>query len=131
MSFDLIQRPSPPAARPASGTRVELAHACPGRLRARMPLVGLDRLDTDHLERLIGAMPGVSSVRINPGALSVIVEHEIAAGARERVLERLRSIGRDRLRFRRAEEDDVPSIAPLVLRVAFLGAVRVLPSRLG
>ncbi|MFP4239986.1 MAG: heavy metal translocating P-type ATPase [Rhodosalinus sp.] len=130
MSFDLIQRPSPPAARPASGTRVELAHACPGRLRARMPLVGLDRLDTDHLERLIGATPGVSSVRINPGALSVIVEHEIAAGARERVLERLRSIGRDRLRFRRAEEDDVPSIAPLVLRVAFLGAVRFLPSRL-
>ncbi len=127
MNVDLIERQPRPPAQAVPTARIDLVHACPGRLRVRMPLVGLDRLDTDHLARLVGATPGVRSVRINPGALCVIVEHEIAAGAAERVLERLRSIRRDRLRFRRAEEVDAPSIAPLAIRIAFLGTVRLLP----
>ncbi|MEM1312950.1 MAG: heavy metal translocating P-type ATPase [Pseudomonadota bacterium] len=96
-----------------------------------MPLVGLKGLDTDHLCRLLNGTPGATSVRINPDALSVIVEHEGAGDARDRILDRLRSIRREGLRFRGAQTDDEPSLAPLAARAAFLISLRLLPLRLG
>lgn len=113
------------------GSGVVIAHECPGRLRAKLPLLGLPALKTDHLNRVIRATPGVTSVRINAGAISIIVTHDGTAATRNRILARLSSLRRDQLQFRRPDEDEGPSVLPLAGRVALLAALPMLPPTLG
>lgn len=113
------------------GFGVVIAHECPGRLRVKLPVLGLPALKTDDLNRMIRATPGVTSVRINPGAISLIVTHDGTLATRNRILDRLSNLRRDQLRFRRPEEDEGPSFLPLAGRVALLAALPVLPPTLG
>lgn len=116
-----------PASPSPACANVVIAHECPGRLRVRLPVVGLTAVNTDHLSRMIQATPGVTSVRINPAAISVVVSYDGASATRARVLERLASMGRDQLRFRHDNDDEAPSTLPLIGRVALLLAFPLLP----
>ncbi|MBN9673483.1 heavy metal translocating P-type ATPase [Roseibium aggregatum] len=111
--------------------RVDIVHEGPERLRVKMPVLGLPALDTDHLCRLLRAILGVSSVRINPDAISVIVTHDGTQAARTRVLDRLANLRRETLKFRRIESDDGPNILHLAGRAALLAARPFLPPLLG
>jgi len=118
---------------PATPARAPLviAHEGPGRLRVKLPLVGLPLLDTDHLSRGLRAFPGVTSVRINPAAMSVVVTYDRKPATRRRILDRVARLERHELRFRRRGEDDAPSALPLVGRIALLAALPLLPPLLG
>lgn len=113
------------------GFGVLIAHECPGRLRVKLRVLGLPALKTDDLNRMIRATPGVTSVRINPGAISLIVTHDGTLATRNRILDSLSNLRRDQLRFRRPEEDDGPSFLPLAGRVALLAALPILSPTLG
>lgn len=109
--------------------RPQIAHEIPGRLRLRLPLLGLPGLDTDHLNRLLRATRGVSSVRINPAAISAVICHDGLPGTRERVLDRLAGLDHGQLRLRRPGEVSAPSVLPLAGRLALLAAMPILPAR--
>lgn len=108
-----------------------IAHEIPGRLRAKLPLLNLPALDTDHLRRLLRATEGVRSVRINPEATSVIITHDGNAATRARIVDRLSNLRRDRLRFRQRDDGGGASILPLACRVALLALLPVLSPTLG
>lgn len=108
-----------------------IAHECPGRLRAKLPLLSLPALKTDHLNRMMRATPGVTSVRINTSASSIIITHDGRPVTRNRILDRLSGLRRDQLQFRRPGEDEGPSALPLAGRIALLAALPVLPAGLG
>ncbi len=113
------------------GIGVAIAHECSGRLRVKLPVLGLPKLKTDDLNRMIRATPGVTSVRINPSAISLIVTHDGTSATRNRILDRLSTIRRDQLQFRHPEEEERPSFLPLAGRVALLAALPALPPALG
>ncbi len=64
---------------------IRVAHQIPGRVRFICPSLHDPALDLSWLEALIGGLPGVTSVRINPQAASVTVRHDEDAEAPERV----------------------------------------------
>lgn len=113
-----------------TGAGVVIAHEIPGRLRAKLALLRRPRLDTDHLSRMLRATPGVTSVRINAHARSVIVKHDGTSAARSRILGRLSALQRDHLRFRRPGDHNGPSPLPLAGRAALIAAMPFLPAPL-
>lgn len=56
--------------------RVSLLHEMPGRLRLRCPRVADPALDQDYLKAVLLGLPGVSGVRINAPASSVVVRYD-------------------------------------------------------
>ncbi len=118
-----------PAARP--GRRPVVVHDRAGRLRVKLPLLGLPALDTDHLGRIMRALPGVAAVRINPGAASVTVTYDGSAETRARVIDHLAGLRRGALRLRPRKDDGAPSVLPLAGRLALLALMPVLPAGIG
>ncbi len=127
----VIESKSEPALAPSSviGMGLDIVHECRGRLRLKLPILGLPGLDVEHLSRVIRATTGAASVRINPAAISVVISYDGTAAARARILKRLFELRRDQLHFRPRGENDAPSPTPLVGRIAFLAAYPLLPPK--
>ncbi len=70
----------------------------PRRLRLRGRVIAHPCLDLAYVQALVEALSGVASVRINPGARSVIVAYDGATETRARVLEALANIPEDAYR---------------------------------
>lgn len=68
-----------------------VVHALPGRLRLRIPALGMPGFDPDDLEDWLDPLGVVSDARVNCGARSLVVAYRDSAGAREAVLRRLES----------------------------------------
>ncbi|PTQ71891.1 heavy metal translocating P-type ATPase [Celeribacter persicus] len=119
------------AAAPSGKARLKIVHETKGRLRVKMPILGLPGLDTEHLARVLRGTPEVRTVRINPGAMSVVFEFTGGRATRYRILDRLSCLTRDQMRFRAPDEDTRPSAVPLFKRAALLAALPVLPPTVG
>ena len=77
-----------PTVQPTAKSNLVIAHECRRRLRVKLPIIGLIGLDTQHLSRTIRAMPGVTSVRINPAAISIVVTYDGSFGQHCTVVKR-------------------------------------------
>jgi hypothetical protein len=55
---------------------LEIAHHIPGRIRLRISFSGIESLQSVDLVSHVNQIPGILSVRINPLALSAIVEYD-------------------------------------------------------
>ena len=53
-----------------------IAHHLPGRIRLKVSLSGVGSLQKTDLGNLVKQIPGILNVRINPAALSAIVEYD-------------------------------------------------------
>ncbi|MGD9919025.1 MAG: heavy metal translocating P-type ATPase [Paenirhodobacter sp.] len=116
----------------AGQEKISIVHEVPGRLRVRMPLLGLARLDIDQLARMLRAIPGVTAVRINPAATSLVFRHDGDAGTRARILDRLASLEHGQLCFQSPQDAaGRPALSPMLWRAALLALRPVLPPRLG
>lgn len=75
MSFDGVARAEPRAGDTAL-VGMTIVHEIPGRIRLRVPLVDLPMLDSGRLSHKLRTARGVTSVRLNPGAQSVVITHD-------------------------------------------------------
>jgi hypothetical protein len=60
---------------------VDIVHHIPGRVRLRLglPLLGrLEQLDTGVFQRVLASLDGIRDVRVNAAALSVVVQYDPA-----------------------------------------------------
>jgi hypothetical protein len=55
---------------------LEIAHHIPGRIRLRISSSGIESLQGIDLASHVNQIPGILSVRVNPLALSAIVEYD-------------------------------------------------------
>ncbi len=55
---------------------LEVAHHIPGRIRLRISSSGIESLRSVDLASHVDQVPGILSVRVNPLALSAIVEYD-------------------------------------------------------
>ena len=55
---------------------VKIAHHIPGRVRLKISLPGLTTAQEVDWDNMVGSIPGVLSLRINPFALSAIIEYD-------------------------------------------------------
>jgi heavy metal translocating P-type ATPase len=65
---------------PTSGTTTvewSLVHSVPGRDRIRIPFLGQGTTFATHLRHLVSELTGVSGVRLNPFAQSLIIEYDL------------------------------------------------------
>ncbi len=96
-------------------SNIKIAHHIPGRIRLKASLSGLNSVQEIDIKKIVGSIPGILSVRINPFGMSAIIEYdqeqlpcdlwvslgevgkrpEIAA----RVVERLQTLFSDRRRY--------------------------------
>lgn len=54
---------------------IEIAHHIPGRIRLRILLSGLLAVQKVDIQGLLLALPGVSAMRLNTAAKSVVIEY--------------------------------------------------------
>lgn len=80
------------AADQGGSARISLLHEIPGRLRLRCPRVADPALDQDYLKAVLLGLPGVSEVRINAPASSVVVRYDGNKRTRLDCLNLLRNI---------------------------------------
>ncbi|RBO53897.1 heavy metal translocating P-type ATPase [Rhodovulum sp. BSW8] len=113
-----------------SDAGVRIVHEIPGRLRARIAVLGLASLDTNHLAAQFRTIPGVRTVRINADAISVAITHDGTVATRARILSRLSGLRREQLRFRHPDEAAEPSFLPTAGRIALIAGYRLLPRSL-
>ena len=54
----------------------QIAHHIPGRIRLKIAVSALDLIQGVDVEALLARLPGVKNLRINPPAMSAIVEYD-------------------------------------------------------
>ncbi len=112
------------------GPAPTILHECRGRLRLRLPVLGLPGLDTEELAARLRALPGVHSARINPEIACAIVTHDGSGAARRRVLAWATGLRRESLPRRRITDDLRPPFLPIAGRLALVIGYRLLPPSL-
>ena len=55
---------------------IKIAHHIPGRIRLKVSLSGLNSVQEIDIGKIMGSIPGILSVRINPFAMSAIIEYD-------------------------------------------------------
>ncbi len=75
-----------------TSSRFRVVHELPRRLRLKSNCLRDPALDLDYVSALVAAQPGVSDVRINSSAASIVVDHHGTEGMRERLLQLLNNL---------------------------------------
>lgn len=55
---------------------VKIVHHIPGRVRLKFSISGLDTLQEADMENTVGSIPGILDIRVNPYAMSAVIEYE-------------------------------------------------------
>ncbi|GEO79893.1 heavy metal translocating P-type ATPase [Pararhodospirillum oryzae] len=94
-----------------------LVHQIPGRSRFKMACLRDRRLDQRYLRGYLEGLEGVRRVRLNPNALSVVIEHDTTPTTAGRVEEAVRALDRTALPRTRDIDQGAPfsDTSPLVL----------------
>ncbi|WP_041794558.1 heavy metal translocating P-type ATPase [Pararhodospirillum photometricum] len=109
-----------------------LVHRLPGRSRFKMASLRDRRLDQRYLRGYLEGVAGVTRVRLNPAALSVVVEHEATAAAAQRVEDAVRLLDQTPLPRTQAvdQSEDPLDASPLFLGGGLCLALPFLPPSL-
>lgn len=72
--------------------RFRVVHELPGRLRLKSNRLRDPALDVDYIAALLAAQPGVTDVRVNQRACSVVVEYDGSDSCKTRIKQQLQNI---------------------------------------
>jgi hypothetical protein len=67
----------------------EIAHRLPGRIRVRIPRLRWDQAYAETLRHSVAALAGVTEVRLNPAASSIIISYQVKQLSEQLLLDQL------------------------------------------
>ncbi|MBK1663900.1 heavy metal translocating P-type ATPase [Rhodospirillum rubrum] len=108
---------------------IRLVHGLPGRSRYKLARLRDRHLDLRYVRSYLEAVPGVRGVRVNPGALSLVIEHETSKAVRAAVAEAVSALAKaDLPRTARADQGGAPPDGSRLLAgAALILALPLLP----
>ncbi len=106
-----------------SDSSLRLVHETPVRLRFRLPYIADPLIDFSFLQTRLESVPGVSSVRINRRACSLIFEYDGVPETRQRIIALLTAMRRDQLPNGDAMPAEQAEITPMLLTVLSIASL--------
>lgn len=109
---------------------LQLVHEVPGRLRFTLPMLADPMLDFSWLQTWLDSIHGVSKVRFNRRAKSVIIEFDNSEFVRKRILQKLHGLDPSHVPRGESEPEEIAEKTPMLITGAMLLAMPFMPASL-